>query len=108
MSAVYRLPKDLTIAGASFFGYGKYLQSLTGLNPFGSNAGQRLRPDGSVIPVRDLKGSALSKLDVRVSKSVRLAGSVRGAGTAQAVDLLNHANYSGRHLYQASVCYSVP
>jgi len=45
----------MTLAGAYFFGSGNYFQSLTGLNPFGSDAGQRLRLDGSVIPIRDLK-----------------------------------------------------
>ena len=83
MNGIYRLPWDVTLAGAYYFGSGNYFQSLTGLNPFGSNAGQRLRLDGSVIPVRDLKGTALSKLDVRVSKEIRLAGSVKVAGTAE-------------------------
>ena len=73
--------------GSLFVGSGSYFQSLTGLNRFGSNAGQRLRPDGSVIPVCDLKGQALHKLDVRLSKEVRLAG------TAEVFNLLNHANY---------------
>jgi hypothetical protein len=108
MNGVYRLPWDLTLAGAYFFGSGNYFQSLTGLNPFGSNAGQRLRPDGSVIPVRDLKGNALSKLDVRVSKSVRLAGSVRVAGTAEAFNLLNHANYGGYNVVEGTVNYRQP
>src|SRR5260370_32969832 len=96
MNGVYRLSWDLTLAGAYFFGSGNYFQSLTGLNPFGSNAGQRLRPDGSVIPVHDLEGKALSKLDVRVSTDVRLPRSARVAGTAVGYDPLNHSE-SGRH-----------
>jgi hypothetical protein len=108
MNGVYRLPRDITVAGAYFFGSGNYFQSLTGLNPFGSNAGQRLRLDGSVISVRDLKGQVLSKLDVRVSKEVRLAGSVRVAGTAEMFNVLNHANYGGYNVVEGLSNYRQP
>jgi hypothetical protein len=108
MNGIYRLPWDLTLAAAYFLGSGNYFQSLTGLNPFGSNAGQRLRLDGSVIPVRDLKGKALHKLDVRVSKEVRLAGSVRVAGTAEVFNLLNHANYGGYNVVEGLANYRQP
>jgi hypothetical protein len=108
MNGVWRLPWDITLAGAYFFGSGNYFQSLTGLNPFGSNAGQRLRPDGSVIPIRDLKGQALSKLDVRVSKEVRLAGRLRVTGTAEGFNLLNHANYGGYNVVEGLPNYGQP
>jgi hypothetical protein len=108
MNGIYRLPWKLTLAGAYYFGSGNYFQSLTGLNPFGSDAGQRLRPDGSVIPVRDLKGQALSKLDLRVSKEVRLPGSVRMAGTAEVFNLLNHANYGGYNVVEGLANYGQP
>jgi hypothetical protein len=108
MNGIYRLPWDITLAGGYFFGSGNYFQSLTGLNPFGSNAGQRLRPDGSVIPIRDLKGKALNKLDVRVSKEVRLAGSVRLAATAEIFNLLNHANYGGYNVVEGLANYGQP
>ena len=108
MNGVYRLPWDVTLAGTYYFGSGNYFQSLTGLNPFGSDAGQRLRPDGSVIPIRDLKGQALHKLDVRASKEVRLAGSVRVAGTAEVFNLLNHANYGGYNVVEGLANYRQP
>jgi hypothetical protein len=61
-----------------------------------------------VIPVRDLKGKALHKLDVRVSKEVRLAGSVRVAGTAEVFNLLNHANYGGYNVVEGVANYGQP
>ncbi len=108
MNGIYRLSWDLRVAAVYFFGSGNYFQSLTGLNPFGSNAGQRLRPDGSVIPVRDFKGKPLSKLDVRVSKEVRLAGSVKAAGTIEVFNLLNHANYGGYNVVEGLANYGQP
>jgi hypothetical protein len=108
MNGVYRMPRDITLSGAYFFGSGNYFQSLTGLNPFGSNAGQRLRLDGSIIPIRDLKGEPLHKLDVRVSKEVRLAGTARVAGTAEVFNLLNHANYGGYNVVEGLVNYGQP
>jgi hypothetical protein len=93
MNALYRLPWDLTVSWAYFFGSGNYFQSTTGLNPFGSGAGSRLRPDGSKIPVRDFKGDALHKLDVRLAKELRFPRDVKLSGIVEVFNLLNHANY---------------
>jgi Carboxypeptidase regulatory-like domain len=108
MNGVYRLPWEITLAGSYFFGSGNYFQSVTGLNPFGSNAGSRLRPNGSVIPVRDYKGMPLHKVDLRVSKEVRLGGTLRVAGTAEVFNLLNHANYGAYNTIEGRSNYGVP
>jgi hypothetical protein len=108
MNGIYRLPWDITLAGAYFFGSGNYFQSLTGLNPFGSNAGQRLRTDGSIIDVRDFKGKPLHKLDLRVSKEIQLVGNVKIAGTAEVFNLLDHANYGGYTTIEGRTNYGQP
>ena len=108
MNGVYRLPWDISLAGAYFFGSGNYYQSLTGRNPFGSNAGQRLRLDGSIIPVRDLKGDPLHKLDIRLSKDVPLGGSARVSVTAELFNVLNHANFGGYNGVEGRANYGLP
>jgi hypothetical protein len=108
MNGLYRLPADITLAGSYFYGSGNYFQSITGLNPFGSGAGSRLRADGSIIPVRDLKGKQLHRLDVRVSKEVRLGGSVRVAGMAEVFNLLNHENFGSYNLVEGRANYRKP
>ena len=108
MNALYRLPWEITLAGSYFFGSGNYYQSVTGLNPYGSNAGTRQRRDGSIIPVRDFKGDPLHKVDLRVSKEVRLGGNVKLAGTAEVFNLLNHANYGAYNTIEGRSNYGLP
>jgi len=108
MNGLYRLPKDFSLAASYFFGSGNYFQSITGLNPFGSGAGSRLRTDGTVIPVRDLKGLPLHRLDVRVSKEVRVGGSFKVSGTAEVFNVLNHKNYGQYNVIEGRSNYAKP
>jgi len=108
VNGLYQMPADITLAWAYFFGSGNYFQSTFPHNPYGSNAGRLVRPDGSKIDIYDFKGEALHKVDLRLTKDVRLGGSVRLAGTAEVFNVLNHANYGGYNTVEGRSNYGQP
>ena len=107
-NGLYRGKWDITYAASYFFGSGNYAQSITGRNPFGSGAGSRLRLDGSMIAVRDFKQAPLHRLDMRMSKDVRLGGSVRVALSAELFNLLDHANFGAYNTIEGRSNYGIP
>ncbi|CAN5520567.1 hypothetical protein BH23BAC4_BH23BAC4_12260 [soil metagenome] len=114
LNGLYQLPWGFNVSGAYFFGSGnRYGTSISG-RPFGSVGGGRLntgapihiresmlkRWDGPAVigtmefvPRNGLKGTALHKVDLRVSKDFRLGGNVKLTGMVEAFNVLNHANY---------------
>jgi hypothetical protein len=108
INGLYRLPWDISLAGAYFFGSGNYFQSTFPHNPFGSGAAARLRPDGSIIPVSDFKGEALHKVDLRLTKEIGLRGSVTLSAVAEVFNLLNRANYGGYNTVETRANYGQP
>jgi hypothetical protein len=123
LNGIYRLPWDFSVAGAYFFGSGNYYETRVALNPFGHTGVTRLNsgaplaiPDsvllnGEQISVRDrfegpnvigtgvvaprnaLRGLPLHKVDVRITKDLRLPAGVKLTGIAEVFNLFNHANY---------------
>jgi hypothetical protein len=113
-SGIYRLPRDVSVSGAYFFGSGNYYATTIGLNPFGTGAGSNRynsgvalaipaavadRFDGptsittgAVAPRNALQGNALHKVDARLTKDIKL-GTVKITGIAEVFNVFNHANY---------------
>jgi hypothetical protein len=111
---IYRLPWDLSLSGAYLFGSGNYYATTIGLNPFGTGTGTnrfnsgppltipasvgdrydgpRVIGTGEVAPRNALKGQPLHKVDVRVTKDVKVRA-LTITGIAEAFNVFNHANY---------------
>ena len=61
-----------------------------------------------MIPVRDLKGNALHRLDVRLSKEFKLGGNFKVAGTAEVFNILNHKNFGQYNVIEDRSNYGRP
>jgi Carboxypeptidase regulatory-like domain len=106
-NGVYNPGWGITLAGSYFFGSGNYYAVTYPWNPF-SVGGRRLRPDGSTIERNSLKGDSLNKLDLRVSKEIRLVGDVKLTGIAELFNVFNHANYGAYNGVEATATYGQP
>jgi hypothetical protein len=127
VNGIYRLPWDVSVAGAYLFGSGNYFATTIALNPFGHTGTTRLNsgttaftipdsiavsptvtrtvpvrsrfdgPDtiapGQIAPRNALKGLPLHKVDLRITKDVKLPGGMKVSGIAEVFNLFNHANY---------------
>jgi hypothetical protein len=120
MNGIWRLPYDISVAGAYLFGSGNYFSTTYAANPFGHTGvnryvtvpltvnpaaldrfdGKATYAVGEIIPRNALKGLPLHRVDVRLSKDVRLPGGVKLIGIAEVFNLLNHKNYGA---YNAQV-----
>jgi carboxypeptidase family protein len=100
-NGIYRLPKDVTLAGTYFYGSGNYFPTRWAGDPLGANTGvNRTRPDLTVVERNAFKGLPMHKVDLRLSKEMKLVGSLKVMGIAEVFNLFNHANFGN---YQALV-----
>jgi hypothetical protein len=92
MNSVTRLPWDVGISTIFFVGSKKPINTRTNLDPFGSGTGRWLDATGRTIP-RNSERTAKNdyKLDVRLSKDVRVRG-LRLQGIVEAFNVLNTKN----------------
>jgi hypothetical protein len=108
LNGIYNLPHDFTLAGAYFYGSGNYFFSSYPWDPFGSGAGIRLRPDGSMIERNNLKGKPIHKVDLRVTREIALGYGVKIAGIAEVFNLLNTKNFGNYTTVETRSNYGKP
>jgi hypothetical protein len=129
LNGIYRLPWDISVAGAYFFGSGNYYSTSLSTRPFGKPGTNRLniaaplaipasvqdRFDGpsvigtnELVPRNALQGESLHKVDLRVSKEIRLGGDVRLTGIAEVFNLLNNDNFGDYNGQVNSATFGAP
>jgi len=113
LHGTFQLPWEVSLSAIYLFGSGNYYETEVGTVPFGKPGTNRLNlgapitipddvrdrfdgPDvvgtGEVIPRNALKGFALHKVDLRLSKAFRIGG-VQFTGLAEVFNLFNRDNF---------------
>ena len=79
VNGIWQLPMGFRVSGLYFFGSGERRSVVFGANlrQFGTGTTGRLRPDGSIVPRNYFVGDAVHRVDLRATKQVPIAGSVR-------------------------------
>ncbi|MGE0814435.1 MAG: carboxypeptidase regulatory-like domain-containing protein [Vicinamibacterales bacterium] len=131
LNALWRLPYGFNVAGAYFFGSGNYFATTIAANPFGQSAGGgqnryvtapvtiptdvQGRFDGptsfavgDLVPRNALKGEPLHRVDVRVSKDIRLPRGFTVGLIAEVFNALNHENYGDYNAQINSTTFGQP
>ena len=67
-----------------------------------------LRDIGSVAPRNALKGLPLHRIDLRVSKDIKLPGGMKVTGIAEVFNLSNHKNYGAYNAQVNSTTFGDP
>ena len=114
LHATFQLPHDVTTSVVYFYGSGSYNVTTIATAPFGKPGNNRLNTGAPIVipeAVRDrfegpsvigtnevlprnaLRGFPLHKVDLRLSKRLKLHGNVAVSGLAEVFNLFNHANY---------------
>src|SRR5262245_48842449 len=117
---IYNLPWEMTIAGTYLYGSGARTSTTISGRPYNKPGTNRLNlgapitipvtsalgfdvldrytgasvvATGAVVPVNALIGFPIHKVDLRVTKRIKLGGTTRLEGVAEVFNLFNHANY---------------
>ena len=111
---MYQLPWDMNVSGLYMFGSGSYPSTIHASSPYGKLGQNRLNlgpavvipaairdrfegPEviatGALLPRNALRGTPLHKVDVRLTKNLKLGGHMTASLIAEAFNLFNHANY---------------
>ena len=127
-NGIWRLPYDVSVSGAYLFGSGNYYATTYAANPFGGTGTNRYvtvpitvtaaaleRFDGKssyvvgeVVPRNALQGLPLHRIDVRVSKDIKLPGGMKLTGIAELFNVTNHKNYGAYNAQVNSTTFGDP
>jgi hypothetical protein len=118
----YDLPWNFSVSATYSYGSGNRFGTTIATNPYGASVTNRLNlatgggptsaiiipaamldrwggdaiiASGAVIPKNALEGQPYNRLDLRLTKSVRLGGSLKAAFIAEVFNVFNYANYTG-------------
>jgi hypothetical protein len=128
VNGIWRMKWDISLSGAYLFGSGNYYVTNYAANPFGHGGTNRYvtapvtvpgsvadRFDGptsfgigDLVPRNALKGLALHRVDLRLSKDINLPGGVRITGIAEVFNLFNHENYGAYNGQVNSTTFGEP
>jgi len=106
-NGIWSLPMGFSVAGTFWFGSGNYFQPTSPVNPYGAAGTVRVLADGTVLERNSFKGEALHKLDLRLSKTVTVAG-VTFEGTAEVFNVYNHSNYGSYNMVYGTATFGQP
>jgi hypothetical protein len=117
---LYQLPWGISTSVSYFYGSGNRFAATISATPYGKTGSNRLNlsatggpaatitipaavadrfdgpnviASGVTIPRDALEGLALSKVDLRLTKDIRLAGKLKAQLIGEVFNLFNHANY---------------
>lgn len=108
-NAIRRFKWDFTLAGTYAYGSGAYFFSRWAGDPLGANTGvNRTRPDLTLVERNQQRGKPIHKVDLRLSKEIKLGGSMRLSGIAEAFNIFNHANYGNYQILVNTTTYGKP
>ncbi len=120
MWALYQLPWGFSTAVSYFYGSGNRFAATISTTPYGKTGNNRLNlsntggpvasivipeemldrwegpaviTSGMVIPRNALKGESLHKVDLRLTKDIRIVGTLRAQLIGEVFNLFNRANY---------------
>ena len=109
-NGIWQLKYGLQVSGIYFFGSGERLATTYGsdVRLTGDSRGNRLRPDGSIVPLNNFVGKPIHRVDMRLQKTLALGPRVKAEGLLEAFNIFNHANYGAYVTQENNSQYGQP
>jgi hypothetical protein len=110
-NGIWQLRYGFQLSGLYFFGSGERQATSWGVNlrGGGANAGeQRLRPDGTYVPLNSFVGKPVHRVDLRLQRRFPLGGRAGIDGLLEVFNVFNHANYGSYITQEVSANYRRP
>jgi outer membrane receptor protein involved in Fe transport len=109
-NGIWQLKYGLQVSGIYFFGSGERLATTYGgdVRLTGDSRGNRLRPNGTIVPLNNFVGKPIHRVDMRLQKRLTLGPRVKAEGLLEVFNLFNHANYGSYVTQENSTQYGQP
>ena len=109
-NSIWEVGRGFQLSGLYFFGSGqRYATSYGGdRRNSGGQAGGRLRPDGTIVPLNDFVGDPIHRVDMRMQQRIPLGGRARIDGILEVFNVFNHANYGSYTTAESNSLYGLP
>lgn len=128
LNGIWRVPYGISLSGAYLYGSGNYFSTTYAANPFGNTAtnryvtaalavnpaaldrfdGKSSYAAGELVPRNALRGFALHRVDVRLSKDLDIGRGMKVTGMVEVFNLFNHKNYGAYNAQVNSATFGDP
>jgi hypothetical protein len=109
-NGIWQLKYGLQVSGIYFFGSGERLATTYGgdVRLTGDSRGNRLRPNGTIVPLNNFVGKPIHRVDMRLQKRLALGPRLRAEGLLEVFNIFNHANYGSYVTQENNAQYGQP
>jgi hypothetical protein len=109
-NGIWQLKYGLQLSGIYFFGSGERLATTYGSDArlTGDSRGNRLRPDGSIVPLNNFVGKPIHRVDMRLQKTLAVGPHIKAEGLLEVFNAFNHANYGAYVTQENNSQYGKP
>ena len=112
-NGIWQVGRGFQVSGLYFYGSGErmdriYSADLRDIGRGFEAFGERLRPDGTIVPRADFVGDPIHRVDLRLQQRVPIAGRVAIDGMLEAFNLFDRANFGSYDTDEASPRFGLP
>ena len=109
-NGIWQLKYGLQVSGIYFFGSGERLATTYGgdVRLTGDSRGNRLRPNGTIVPLNNFVGKPIHRVDLRLLKRLDLGRRLKAEGLVELFNTFNHANYGSYVTQENNAQYGQP
>jgi hypothetical protein len=110
-NGIWQVGYGVQLSGLYFFGSGQRFATVSGCGDCrdsGGNGEDRLRADGTIVPLNNLVGKPLHRVDVRLQRRFQLTPRVAIDGIVEVFNVFNHANYGNYVTDESASNYAAP
>jgi hypothetical protein len=109
-NGIWQMKYGFQLSGIYFYGSGERLATTYGGDTrlTGDSRGNRLRPNGTIVPRNNFVGKPIHRVDTRIQKRFALRSRVKLDGIAEVFNVLNHANFGSYVTQENNSGYGKP
>jgi hypothetical protein len=103
-NGIWQVGRGFQVSGMHFMSAGNRIENIYGgdLRQTGGDFSQRLRPDGTIVPLNSVFRPAQNRTDIRLQQRISLPGQMSIDGIWEVFNMFNRSNYTIGNVESAS------
>jgi hypothetical protein len=110
LNGIWQMKYGFQLSGIYLYGSGERLATTYGGDTrlTGDSRGNRLRPNGTIVPRNNFVGKPIHRVDTRIQKRFVVGSHVRLDGIAEVFNVFDHANFGSYVTQENNSRYGQP